>query len=679
MDTSRIPPWARKLLSLPEPPEPSDVPAAAKPVRRSHWWTPWSWVSADGIYIGDDGAWLYRQLPLALLASDGLTTMVCDPAIDGQRLHLLLHAWSAPIEEASLRTTGTDLDDYLADTIRLYSPVRRLIVGVRLPDRDTETSTLSAVYATIDRVLGEHVPNLDAHDADLEVLDRWLAGYGATACDRVATDMLEAWYTLGHPTPTDADETETNIQLGGGSLLTFATGNPDPTSDLHPPAPPLPPGARSAVVASARFTARRDGVDDLGLVYGRRALGAAPWVDTLRRVMPAANVSGLPLRQLPALDETLPCSKASLNPSPRRAGIHVLRQAGFTNPTPVGDPSGLLLGMGGVGYTDPVRFNPLSGGVSRLTIYGASSAGKTFLAEHIAHQGMLAGLTVRYLSGDGDAGRITVDAGAAAVIAPFGGMFDPGRLPNDFTTYRRAVLAGVASATPQVDASVFERVSLRTLPDAATILPALRETPSLVYSPREAALLRRATAQPNTLAWAAMRDGEPFPSGSTAWSVPHILDGFIDEYGTREAAEELLACAALLAPVPQDSHGLLLIVDGVPTGTLFDLACRAAADTGRTLGIVATATKLPPRLAGFSLLGPGLEPQDVSRSGGPELLDASLAGQRAYAEIDAANVVVSAATFTAVDRDGRFSPVVAAPVGAHLLAGLSRRDDAIYK
>ena len=677
----------RKLLGLPTPggddhgdhlPEAAPPPGRRRRTRPVHWWTPWTWVSAAGIYVGDDGAWCYRNLPVSLLSDGGLTTLLTDPAAAaGDGLHLLLHAWSAPIEEAALRTTGTGLDDYLAETVHLYAPVRRLIIGVKLrPGGAGTTSTLASVYDTIDAALGEAVPDLACYDDAVAAVDAWLGRYHGAGLDREATDMLESWYTLGHQTNVTADEGDSHIRLSDGHLLTFATANPDPTSDRHPPAPPPPPTSRSAVVTSARATCSDGQLSDLSVVYGRRSLGALPWTDTLRAVMPAANPGGLPLRQLPALDETLPSSASRLNPAPTTSGPALLAAAGFVNPAPVGDPAGLFCGMGGIGYADPIRYNPLTGG---LHLYGGESAGKTFIAEHLAVQAMLAGMTVRYLSGDGDAGRALVDAGAATVTAAAAGMFDPGRLPGDFSAFRRAVLAGIASATPQVDPSVFERASVRGLAEHPGVLPAFAETAELIYSPRDAALLRRAAATPNTLAWAALRKPDTaLPAGSAAWSVPHILNGFIEDFGTREAAAELLAAAALLTPAPAGSAGLLVILDGLNTGALVDLAAAAASHAGHPLGVITCARTLPGALTGFCLLGAGLDPQTIAGIAGTSLLDVNLAGRRSYADIDTAHVINSAATWTVRDRHGRVAPLVAAPVGARFLGSLTRIPGAIY-
>ena len=325
MNTESWPAPLRSLMGLNKKKPDDEVVVAKqeKPVKPINWWTPWSWTDTHDVYFGDDGAWVYRMLPLPILNGDGLDQLFGSVSFQGveRQIHLLLHAWSAPTEAATLRSTGTDLDNYLESTVTLHSPVRRVILGVKLEAAGKKISTLDSIYQSVDTILGEFVPDYELYDADREAVDAWLKPFGATRLDPVALAQLEAWYTLGHWADVSATEEDTYVRMSNGASLNFATANPDMASHDKPPAPPVPPAAKSAVCASARATVlggKKPGekyLSDVSVIYGRRAVAAGPWLNILRATMPAANPAGVPLRQLPALDETLPCSVERLNPS----------------------------------------------------------------------------------------------------------------------------------------------------------------------------------------------------------------------------------------------------------------------------------------------------------------------------------------------------------------------------
>lgn len=653
------------------------------------WWTPWTWTDTSGVYFGDDGAWLYRQLPLSVLDGHNIESLLRtgETVLKDRDIHLLLHAWSAPVESGMFADTNTNLDTYLHDTIRVNVPVRRLLIGVQLVATAKTQSFMENLYETVDHAIGEYVPDYGLYDNDKATVQAWLDQFDATPLDAVAAAQLESWYLLGQDSNVAAEEEDTYIRLPQHAMVMAATANPDPASSRFPAAPPVPPGARSAVVASARGylgqTSR--GVPALknpSFVLARRATAAPGWVDQLRQIMPAANAAGLPLRQLPALDETLPSSGARNNPMDTPADAGVFSQAGFINPSPVGDRAGVLLGMGGIGYTDPIRINPLRDPQQPLWIVGGEIAGKTFLAEHLAYQSVLAGFTVRYLSGDGDAGRIFVTDSTPGFTTATGAMLDPGPLPEAFANWRSAALAGLASATPQIEPDVFSKAASRTAVHGVSgdLIPSLQDTMRLIVEPRTVAQLRRAANEPGTLAWAMLHAGQSPPAGTCAWSVPHLLQGFIEEYGTRAAATELLICAALLRPAPPDSAGVLVVVDGYQPGPAVAEALRAAARTGMRVGMIVTSRTVPttPR-QGVSVIGFDVDNHALTAWAGPRVNDQDISGQRRFAVIDDNNTVVSAATMTVIDQHHRISPLVVAPVNDELLPALTRTPGTRYR
>lgn len=654
------------------------------------WWTPFHWLDDAGVYIGNDGAWLYRSLPLDTLSSGGISPLLTLLAgeLGSRDIHLVTHAWSAPTNTSeTITSTGTPLDTYIAEAVRLHSPTRRFTLGVKLVAATKKGATKLGLADDIDRILGESVPDYDSYTNDYTTVETVLTRFNAATLDKEARDQLEAWYAHGVIKDIDINEKDNNIDIGGHALLVAATARPDrsvTTATTGTPAPVV--GAVICLSARGTLTTNPDGTPALknaSLILARRSPITTPWLDELDLALPAARRAGLPLRQLPALDETLPCSTQRVNPLTDTINATALSHAGFTDYRPAGDKGGLLLGMAGMHYTDPATWNPLRHPGNTLHLVGGAGTGKTFLAEHLAVQADLAGLVVRYVSADANSGKILVDRGRTGWANAYAGMCDPGPQPGTAANWWRLCLTALAAATPKVPAAAYEQVFERHA--NRSTLPGLSEIPQAIYDPKAAAETVRCSRTRNTLAWAAItkdRDATGPQRHTSAWSLPHLLADFVAEFGEQTVIADMLCAAAILTGTDTGAPALV-ILDGTGVGPITAAAIAGARASGTAVAIVITHTTLPSEPAGANDNVVMFATDDTDTTAAHEWAGVTSNAMLDYctpkrAVIDVNDTVTSAATAIYRDHHNRVSPLVVAPVHVSVLAGLTRNPNAAY-
>lgn len=657
------------------------------------WWTPWSWLTDQGVYYGSNGAWLYRELPPDVLSTGGLKPLLEGmlATIGEREIHLTSHAWSAPVDEQTLPTTGTDLDNYLRNALTLHTPTWRLLIGIKLSDKDENGKKIlpknRGISAEIDKWLGEDVPDLDVFQPDADRVERALKGFNASPPSKDARDHLESWYTQGVVKDVDVTEMDTHIDIGGTSMLIAATSRPDYNTRVLTRGTPAP-----VVGAVLCFSLRTVIVEDNkkpgnvllsvpSIVLARRAPITTPWLEELEIALPKARRAGLPLRQLPALDETLPCSQQRTNPLAEPLTTEALTHAGFTDHRPAGDNVGLLVGMAGMHYTDIAMWNPLRASGQMLHIVGEPKSGKTFLAEHLSVQAHLAGMTVRYLSADAESGKALVDLGVKGWADPHGGMFDPGPLPGVFSQWWKLTLTALAAASPAVPVEAYEQVLERNI--TRPTLPSLADIPKAMYDPRAGAEAIKLAKKQNSLAWACSGGRGGVPRGSGSWSMPHLLQNFMTEYGEKNVAADMLIANAILSR-DNANEAMLVVVDGAKLGPLSYAALAAARQSGLAVTVIVTYTSTPTVKMGVDdcaillALNETNAPLTYSWAQIDEkdpMLQFCAPQPSLY---DLSDTVQAAATGMMRDHTGRVSPLVIAPVAVKMLPSLARNLDAHY-
>lgn len=456
------------------------------------WMTPHEWSDTGGMYAGHGQAWIYRQLPARVLRDPGAmedALRALAAALPGRQAHILLHAWEH-LQEPN-PATPAPLAAFQRASLRFLVPTRAATLGVQLAAAPGKASLPGEAAAAVDGVLGEGVPDFSLFDTDRAAVDEVLGRIGATPLPRLAADYLESWYTLGVLTDTEAIERDDLIFIGPEARLEFATAGPL-RGDLEDAQIP-PANEQGATVLSVRGTLVPLGGGSAtppsgalmraSVIYGRRATTTlAPLPVTLRELK---NVSPrpLPLRQLAALHETLPCSPKRLAPTHQRVGVAELRAFGFGDPKAPGADAGLLLGTGGATMSRPVHVD-LTSGNGVAVVLGDTGAGKTFLAEVLSTQAHLGGSRTLYLSGDPDAGTgYCALTGASSWAPAHPGDLDPFRWAparDAIALHRDAVteLSGALTAAEVAGVEVgFQRATHVDARDLQTVMR-LTESPT---------------------------------------------------------------------------------------------------------------------------------------------------------------------------------------------------------
>lgn len=458
------------------------------------WHAPHSWSDTAGLYANEQTAWTYQELPLGLLRAgadgvlplDHLLAELAGTAPE-RAVHILMHAWDERLRLPA--ETPIPLAAYLGPALSMFAPTRRLLLGVELrPAPPAGDGLRGAVSATgvdvVDHLLGEWVPDLASYSTDRERLEAILARYGAQAPTIEAAGHLESWYTLGAARNLEAVERDDVLLVDETDVIELTS-----VTALRPEAETtiaalMSGGTHGATVSSVRgelmgggeSAVRRDttgALTKVSIVLGRRSSGArAPWSVDLR-AFTGLEQRPLPMRQLNALEETLPCAPVRVCPALSRITGQHLRLVGFADTERMGDDAGLFLGMGRPHFSQPTYLNPGSSAVTLVT--GSARSGKTFLLAQLAAQAAISGQRVRYLSpsaGEGaehPAAALAALCGAAPPAQAPGALAGRGRHDPTLTALVQSV---ISAATPTLAED--ERADLRSAASRAEAVGDLR-------------------------------------------------------------------------------------------------------------------------------------------------------------------------------------------------------------
>lgn len=588
--------------------------------RTPQWKTPHRWADSGGLFATDTDAWLYHELPLRALrpGSDGRTSLdllLVDLARQrpGRDVHLVMHAW----EEQASAPAGTpgELAEYMTGALTFFVPTRRLLIGLRLdksPEAEAnESRVVRSAVRSLDRALGEFVPDLEAWQADRDGVLAILARHDAVPPTAATSAHLESWYTLGASIDVEADDRDEVIALDEANVVEVAA-----VAALHANVVGagadnealMSAGRRGATVASVRgrlvassshVNSAREDVDGtltgVSVVLGRRSeYAVAPWPVTLRR-FGAMEQRPLPMRQMAGLDETLPCSAERVSPSLNRVRSAHLAQVGFTDMLRTGDDVGAFVGLASPDFTYPFYLNPASADAPVTLVTGAGGSGKTFLAENVAVQCALAGQRVLYLT--------TSRSGGAGLRELLPAQDVPVSEPGAFSPYRFLPPSAASELTEQVlsmlvpDLSADEQQDLRTgFRRAATVsATSLDRALALADGTTGVAKLRRAMkTSPYVAAALAAGDGAASPLTGTqvvdlSWFLP-----LVDEVGESSEPESDivnvvvdLAMALLIrhAASTPTGAGTLVVLDGAGIALTGPLTAAALAQLRTDSGV----------------------------------------------------------------------------------------------
>jgi hypothetical protein len=131
--------------------------------------------------------------------------------------------------------------------------------------------------------------------------------------------------------------------------------------------------------------------------------GEETYMDELRQRY-GIEMKPLVMRQLEAMDETLPCSARRTNPFLQDVSLEMIAYCGLQGWSNIGDQTGAFMGLADPDYT-PVWLDffgaPTKNEPPAMGIFGEPGSGKTYLCQMIATQAALAGLQVIFINPKG--------------------------------------------------------------------------------------------------------------------------------------------------------------------------------------------------------------------------------------------------------------------------------------
>lgn len=560
-------------LSTSRPPQLKALRAKVASMLRTKgdWSTPFMLSDTDGLYIGRGGAWLYREVSMAILEDqeeaatlDLLLRALSETAVK-RNVHLLLHSWETPARQPAVPEVP-GVQSRPIDTFMV--PSRTVVVGVSLrpatPTGSWRQRALAGAMDGIDELLGEQFPDLGMFDPDRDVVDRALAPFGAAPMSQDTQDHVEYWYTLGSSADVRVNELYDVIQFGAVDFAELvAAQRLDSTKTVSHAL--LAGGWGSSAVASVRGQLRAaprkgatNGDDwkftDVSVVLGRRGKhNPPPWSATLANHR-SLHPRFLPLQQLSALDETLPASSNRVAATLKNVRARDLRAAGFTESRRIGDSSGPRVGLASPNYSYPFLLNPFETTEKPVTLLtGAAQSGKSFTAASIAAQVLTSGRRVLYLTAGKIPSAIAQHPEAVVVDASAPGSLNPHRwLPTDAA--RRLVRLALPHLVPGLVHEDVVRLG-RGLAQAASLGDhSIEKALELTDSVRSIAKLRKALLRdPDTAAVLATAMGTvSFDGGPIVVDLPRM------SVSPRRGD----AAAALLVAVGWSVGGALVVIDG---------------------------------------------------------------------------------------------------------------------
>jgi hypothetical protein len=416
---------------------------------------------------------------------------------DYREVHLVGITWEDDAQPPD--GTPDELSDYMGEFLGFAVPRKTVLVGVRLRRAGLgaglpggSKKLLEQLKAQISTLLAEDVPPLELYMGDIELFDSLVSRNRGRVPTEEELRQLESWYNLGRSPDALVFEERNHLRIEEIDKIELAAVVDFSTVPRYAPffqwaaeAEAHAEGVRMISVraelepaVAARRRARnsqrrvRSQIDEerasgdidrpeysdtmalaqaveehfmttneplltkCSIVLARRATNAdETYIDYLRNYF-GIEVRPLTMRQLPALEETLPCARARVNPFLQDVTIGMISYAGMLAHSDLGDPKGVYLGLTQPNHS--LAFLDLLGAPARnktpiCAIFGEPGSGKTFLAQSISYQAVLSGLPVIFINpkGHDSLANLARLAGGQVVsmskMASTTGAFDPFR------------------------------------------------------------------------------------------------------------------------------------------------------------------------------------------------------------------------------------------------------------
>lgn len=370
-----------------------------------------------------------------------------------REVHLTTITW----EDAALapKDTATEaLRRYIEDATAGYEfPQRVFLLGVKLRAASAATKKQSFwddLTNSFLQVMGEATPDLDMYQKDIDLVRNVITRYGGRIPTEEQMKHLEAWYNDGKDTDAIIIEEDSQLVINGNQVIEMiAITGMDVTSYTSPytqwladalaqndgptcisiraklePSNLARSRARKAqrkvketleeeakVNAMERieyttaaslakevedfFASNNEPIlTDASFVLGRKSSPVTETFMDMLRNYHNIDSQTLNVRQLEALDETLPCSNKRVNPHLQDVTIGMVAFSGMHSFDAVGDKKGSFIGFTSSDLS-PVFLDPRVAAEENKSpttvIVGRPGSGKTFTALLLAIQSALAG------------------------------------------------------------------------------------------------------------------------------------------------------------------------------------------------------------------------------------------------------------------------------------------------
>ena len=363
---------------------------------------------------------------------------------------------------------STELKNFIKTSLDFLVPRRAVLVGVKLRGSATaqavkrSSGSLKNVIKNIaTNALSENVPELDAYEDDIKFCNEIFRRNGLTIPVSDVLKQLESWYNNGKGSAVEMLEAKDVIYVDSefkkielAALQKFnnpinfapnfewmlsATSHPSGSkiisvrADLEPSTVTRARSRRSqrkliGQMEEERSTQDLDKIEDTeifnlaqtvenffvnnpeplltncSIIMARMEDDADDsYIDELRNSF-SIDVTPLIHRQMPALEETLPCSKVRVNPFIQDLSLGMISYAGIQGFSNLGDKTGVFLGLVDPDFTPcwlDVGGAPRANKPPAMGIFGEPGSGKTYAAQMIATQAKLDGKQVIFVNPKG--------------------------------------------------------------------------------------------------------------------------------------------------------------------------------------------------------------------------------------------------------------------------------------
>lgn len=360
------------------------------------------------------------------------------------------------------------LADFQAACLDFLIPRRAVLIGVRLhpeavsaPRDGKARGVVRQLFEATASLLADDVPDRDRFEADRRRVEEVLRRHGAKPPSEESLAQLESWYNLGRGPDALLQVADDSIFVSDFDRIQLMAAAafdrpvmhaPHSTwvydAETHPESPDVvsiravlqPPSVARARARRAQRRIRAQIEEEMAtgdieriedsvayqqaseteqfialrrepllancsIVFARRIgdeIGET-FADMLHQVY-GIEVRPLLLRQLEALEETLPCSSKRVNPFLQDLSISMVAHSGVQGWSQLGDRSGLFVGLSHPDlapvWLDP-EAAPRENAPASMAVFGDSGSGKTYTLQLLAAQAVLAGYPVVFINPKG--------------------------------------------------------------------------------------------------------------------------------------------------------------------------------------------------------------------------------------------------------------------------------------